>query len=385
MISNSFFIEETLKKDKFVEKRQSPIASKKHTDKRPIEFSACAMIKDENNNLLEWTAYHYYMINLRHLVLCIDPNSVSDPMEKLERWKSMGMTIDIWTRDIFALRVYNKNPLHKYVFRQQACFKSCLLYFKNQNRTWTIFTDPDEYITFNPTADDDEECIYDKVKQNNDPELPHYKVVYDEKNCSNDKVKNSRFLNNWKPLYPMNITKDLWRRRTLLPSHLGSKTIADYLYHEDMRNFPWNLNCIVLPRLQFGNVEETNQDILHKDILTGFNSANFSTLTFFSYGKKNDIGVNGWGKCIVDVSRVDEKDMTVISPHYILRGCGDVSRGWAQSDVSLFRVNHYAKSREAFYSKSDFRRIETMYEKLAKQNNSTSYEMQGWLKVRTIN
>ena len=42
-------------------------------------FSACMLIKDDNDLLNEWLAYHYHVLNLRYLVVAVDPSSATSP------------------------------------------------------------------------------------------------------------------------------------------------------------------------------------------------------------------------------------------------------------------------------------------------------------------
>jgi hypothetical protein len=50
-------------------------------------FSACLLIKDDNAILSEWIAYHYHTVNLRHLIVAVDPSSVESPETILNRWR----------------------------------------------------------------------------------------------------------------------------------------------------------------------------------------------------------------------------------------------------------------------------------------------------------
>jgi hypothetical protein len=60
-------------------------------------FSACLLIKDDNAILSEWIAYHYHTVNLRHLVVAVDPNSVESPATILNRWRhNTDMKIFHW-------------------------------------------------------------------------------------------------------------------------------------------------------------------------------------------------------------------------------------------------------------------------------------------------
>ena len=58
-------------------------------------FSACLIVKDDNHWLIEWLAYHYHVLPLRHLILVTDPTSVTSPTNILGRW-SDKMIIEQW-------------------------------------------------------------------------------------------------------------------------------------------------------------------------------------------------------------------------------------------------------------------------------------------------
>lgn len=58
--------------------------------------SACLLIKDDNEILSEWIAYHYHTINLRHLIVAVDPLSSESPTAILENWR---LTTDLEIRE----------------------------------------------------------------------------------------------------------------------------------------------------------------------------------------------------------------------------------------------------------------------------------------------
>ena len=60
---------------------------------RNISMAVCLLIKDENNNLGEWIAYHSFSLPLRHLVVAVDPHSMTSPSEIISRWTALGMDI----------------------------------------------------------------------------------------------------------------------------------------------------------------------------------------------------------------------------------------------------------------------------------------------------
>ena len=60
-------------------------------------FSACLLIKDDNEILPEWIAYHYHTIHLRHLIVAVDPLSTESPTAILAKWKlQTDLQIRIW-------------------------------------------------------------------------------------------------------------------------------------------------------------------------------------------------------------------------------------------------------------------------------------------------
>lgn len=48
--------------------------------------SFCLLIKDDNEILSEWIAYHYHVFNMRRLIVAVDPDSVTSPLDVLRLW-----------------------------------------------------------------------------------------------------------------------------------------------------------------------------------------------------------------------------------------------------------------------------------------------------------
>jgi hypothetical protein len=121
-------------------------------------FSACLLVMDDNHRLVEWLAYHYYLLPLRHLIILPDSKSRTSPNEILDRWRPY-MNIEVWGDDDFMddnLRNYIKdkdsNPFNGFLVhtkRQETFYKRCALSLQEQNRTWATFIDVDEYVVIN--------------------------------------------------------------------------------------------------------------------------------------------------------------------------------------------------------------------------------------------
>jgi hypothetical protein len=119
-------------------------------------FSACLIVKDDNHWLIEWLAYHYHVLPLRHLILLKDPSSVTSPTRILERWRGK-MLVEEWTDADFlppwVLRkaaTANTNGLWLHLNRQKFFYAKCLRNLHSRNRTFALLTDTDEFVRINP-------------------------------------------------------------------------------------------------------------------------------------------------------------------------------------------------------------------------------------------
>jgi hypothetical protein len=105
-------------------------------------------VMDDNPRLTEWIAYHYFVMPLRHLVLSPDPSSLTGPAEVVERWRPY-LTIEVWNDTSTANTTDPAKGHWDLIRRQENFYKQCGLYMQAMNRTWTMFSDVDEYWTLN--------------------------------------------------------------------------------------------------------------------------------------------------------------------------------------------------------------------------------------------
>jgi len=137
---------------------------------RDVGFSACLLIKDDNDILNEWIAYHYYTLNMKRLVVAVDPGSETSPALLLKVWNSTtDMKIDIWNdmqympqaflesgkppaedikqidkfKDVTPEEMLGIN-IHRY--RQRVFVTECFRKIKEEKRTWALHIDTDEYV-----------------------------------------------------------------------------------------------------------------------------------------------------------------------------------------------------------------------------------------------
>jgi len=68
----------------------------------PTNVSACLLIKDDNELLNEWLAYHYHTLQMRQLIVAVDPTSSESPAEILAKWRRWtDLEIQEWTDNDF--------------------------------------------------------------------------------------------------------------------------------------------------------------------------------------------------------------------------------------------------------------------------------------------
>ena len=124
-------------------------------------FSACLLVMDDNHRLPEWLAYHYHAVNLRYVVVAVDPHSTTSPSVVLERWRTR-MEYEVWNdvdyRNETDRRLDSDGPGEKRVRhkkRQSDFYAACARHLQKKQRGWTLFIDSDEYIAVNPLAHND--------------------------------------------------------------------------------------------------------------------------------------------------------------------------------------------------------------------------------------
>jgi len=76
----------------------------------------CLLIKDDNDILSEWIAYHYHVFRMRRLIVAVDPTSETSPQPILDRWRdNFELDYTLWrdedyAPDYFVERDYTKIP-----------------------------------------------------------------------------------------------------------------------------------------------------------------------------------------------------------------------------------------------------------------------------------
>ena len=307
-------------------------------------FSACLLTKDDNDILNEWIAYHYHVLGLRYLVVAVDAKSETSPTSLLDKWRKFGMTIEEWKDEMFMPDIYfkkayhlqprlvkikkNKNKwlegvddpeVHKnyyktiqdHRFRQITFLSSCTKRLREQNQTWMVHIDTDEYIVINP-------LLRQQQKLGESITIPE--------------------------------TADA----SIVPRLLNAMVVSNW----DTINYP----CISLPRLLFGSIED-DTDERESMLPKGFNLSHFESLRWKYHTEYQDSDLNKQPKVIMDVSAIaeDDKMLTENRVFSIHRPSQFLCRNQGQmyfEDVEYFpfSVNHYVGTFERFGARDDPRR-----------------------------
>jgi hypothetical protein len=241
----------------------------------PLEqdsFSACLLVKDDNDILNEWIAYHYHTIQLRTLIIATDPSSTTSPSSILQKWNtSTDLNIQEWTD-------------HDYMphFFLQGQYHLIPNFMSSFNRTSSSMTE----TTTNNNANNNEmenaedwdgSELEDEEEENEDT------TINDEAwklHVNSHRFRQSTFVQKcakmlWQQnktwmthidtdeylvLHPKIRQQDEWRK-VPVDSKLGPSSLLVFLKAAAKTNTKaLNYPCISMPRLLYGSVVTTQDD-----------------------------------------------------------------------------------------------------------------------------
>lgn len=316
-------------------------------------FSACLLLKNDNDRLSEWLAYHWLTLPLKYLVVAVDPTGTTSPMKILQAWNTSNMGIDIvlWNDHDFGHWIDEElDEKHKHRARQKRFLSECQRYHKKKGRTWLAVVDPDEYITYNTISQDDP-----KIQRTNEDEPEKF----------------------FQPDYVNEMTSIRNQLGNILQQR---KTVFSFI-NENRDKEPWiSEQCHLMPRIFFSAVESSN-DILSRSNADkyGFDPLKLSTLRYFHHAQKGKFEFNHYGKVIVDLTRIKWYEISidmysVHRPNH--KSCPIPIKPYSDA---VLRVHHYLGSWEQYSSRSDVRRSRERFDKFSVVDHGTNYQLQTWL------
>jgi hypothetical protein len=333
-------------------------------------FAACMLIKDDNDLLNEWLAYHYHVLNLRYLVVAVDPNSATSPTPIFEKWRRLtGLRIVEWSdKDfmppVFLLTGYHISPnlidgdaknskfhednedeekvradnlmITNHRFRQITFLEKCLKHMRNHKKAWTMHIDTDEFVVINPLL---RNTTQQNVNMINVPPIQERGSI-------------------------LNVVNQYFEDKTL----------------KEKFNYP----CISMPRLLFGSVETEESTTYPEGVTEYFNASMLETIRWQYHTDYDDKERNAQPKVIIDVSVVKRTNDMFNKPFSIHRPSKYLCRRIAQLDFKQLQrypitVNHYTGSWDRYFSKNDTRRSERAYNTKAHVAAGRDTYMAPWL------
>lgn len=248
-------------------------------------FAACLLVMDDNNRLVEWMAYHYHTLPLRHLIVAVDPRSRTSPTQVLNRYRRMGVYIEQWSDHDFmdarladsvlpdTARFQLKRDRHR--SRQKVFYRSCMIKLKEQGRTFVTLHDTDEYLVYNHAGGENFQAYESRMQ------------------AIHGRSRNKHKMRN-KPL-------------STPPTTAEEKALLPYMLKERAGGNPYfQGSCLSVPRLHYGAVESTRaeqENLVPPSFALQANQ--FDTFRWRKHSKRNDFVRNNLAKVIIDVSRVD--------------------------------------------------------------------------------
>ena len=323
----------------------------------PFTYAGCLVVKDGNEILPEWLAYHYTVLPLRQLIVAVDPLSMTRVEPLLEKYREkLGMNIEVWNANSawydggyeqlkfknFDPKNHTKEALYNVHVYRQTCFLTCCARVLQSNGyTNVAFLDYDEYYSYNP----------------------HYDGHADNQNHS---------------IIP-------------LPKYMGrqNETIAHWISSGSDPKFKQleNKACVSLPRItytpdpsQWNNtrdsasvatsIEETSTP--HHNLPSNFKASFFHTIDHHTYAKNSHMN----GKVIANLT--NSNGARSRNPHIPLDNCCTLIEGedfytaW-KTKASLI-VRHYLGSFETYTNLNPFKNSFLDYTQKVTTELSKGYE-----------
>jgi hypothetical protein len=312
---------------------------------------ACMFVKDDNEQLAQWVAYHYTVLPLRRLIVGVDINSTQDPMDVLGRWTGSDLHFQVWYPDDYEHNNinYGGDSHHRYVQRQHRLYARCLQHFHQQGDLgWATLADTDEFVKLNPLDDFlvskfHNETSYVLDKDNIEAALPHMapnETLWDRIEFRKrlrlrlglDQLTNGNPTSEVSPKQQLHsvptvleVLEEYSSEHGTLPCHSMSRR----RYSAVVENFTALADTICRPKLDL-------------TIMDSLNISKISTLQFLYHVPPLTYKYNEWAKVMVDLRRIPYDQLSRAenrrNPHQPFDEC---PRPYMPDIVSLIHVNHY--------------------------------------------
>mmetsp|Transcript_24796 Transcript_24796/g.58837 ORF Transcript_24796/g.58837 Transcript_24796/m.58837 type:complete len:945 (-) Transcript_24796:33-2867(-) len=354
----------------------------------PSDTSACLLVMDDNHFLIEWVAYHYHTMNLRNLIVAVDPKSFTSPLHILNRWNDRMSSIVLWENDddymapeefrnvqsdVEAYFSKTSPELIQHRARQRLFYTKCLQTFKDANVHWTMLIDTDEYMTINydtAFASPSVDLLSDNDNKKKEKNRTNVTVAAIPPSSLDVPGSIIDFLNeNTNNEIPRKIQKQS-KGNNDGDNHV---TVNDNMPLFVLQSSP----CVQIPRIRY--VDDLDGSVLNgkwnesdfkekNNNPSLFDPQDLMTVRYKRHSLHNDLRKNKISKTILDLSRITKDDLDnetggrrggsagVDSIHIPVRKYCQQRRLHIQKPQSMFIIRHYLGTYDQFlYRESDAR------------------------------
>ena len=350
-------------------------------------FGACLMVKDDNDLLYEWIAYHYTVLSLRYLVIGSDVGSTQNVSSVLSRWNNVNLTSDgqlhywILPPENFMYRYQqqtrasatlidgmqrfsnevNRSSVttdtkqdhhHALIDRQKGFVTVCSEMLKTTGVAWTLYIDSDEFVVWNPMSDEEDQQLNTNIQQRNAMSHRSYAIrkQFTESSTQQSKLNQSMsYYDRIQQLQDQNDVSECYTMPRLLVGALENRTCPDRYGVKKVQQ---------QARRQFGH------RFMH-----------MSTLRYFQHAKKGDFSRSKYGKVMMDLTKIDVATIRTKPPRNIHRPYTQhcMAAGGVYFPNAYFFILHYIGSWERYISRgtNDQRRNRNEWEERAYVDDGT--------------
>jgi Glycosyl transferase family 2 len=328
---------------------QATVPQQRHARRRNKDqsFGACLMVKNDNDMLYEWIAYHYTTLPLGRIVIGRDIGGEQDPSDVLHRWKRAGIDdLQYWILDSEdfihrhsrykygeggnrtgkELKAYNHHTL---IHRQKGFLTVCNELLKKNGAHWVVHIDSDEFVALNPATSYESD---DAASMSNGTLAIRKRIANDIENMT-----------------VLDLVQDLQRDGVMSECYIMPRLLVGAL---ENRTCPKLYETTRIQQLAQARLNDRYQQM--------------STLRFTQHARKGDFMASKFGKAMLDVSKLSNETIQQFprSPHRPYPShCGNAV-GVPFPDTFFFLM-HYIGSWERYSHRGDLRRTRSEWEERA--------------------
>ena len=381
-------------------------------------FSICLLMKDDNDILPEWIAYHYHSLQLRHLIVAIDPYSTTSPLFILERFALHlpDFTYTMWSDNDYMppwFVQYNSSSIKDRFYDNRVPKLVPQFWFLNSS------TSP-----FHQNLQDEGNNITKQQLQHDYQMINEYwfrqrtfvtQCVHalrrrflvkrgqggnSSKNKSSDSSPSAKNITKWPSLpdytFMAHIDTDEYiTMNPLLRTRNGSLStmiepyrrkgitessilhvLHDMLYHQliELKKHRLVPSCVVVPTILYGSVEanksnggapSVGEGTIAETMRNTLNVQQWESIRWFHHAGWDDYSVNGYPKVIMDIRSLVSKNDSMLHEPYVFNphqpsktSCKRMTMYNNFNSVKLhpLALHHYIGSWERYNSRNDTRR-----------------------------